>query len=260
MKKVLISFILIFLIILPGQTFALTPTETTVINVIDKTSPSIVTIEIRKEGTINRQPTPTFLNSLINKIISLKGYYKTQSQPEDRQWNVGSGFIVSKDGMILTSKHVVKDNAAAYFVLVKDKGRFKVEKVHNDLNYEISVLKINTNDLKPVELGDSDKMKVGQTAIAIGTALGELNNSVTIGIISGLNREIVVGDVLSSKKEKMESLIQTDAAINFGNSGGPLLDSDGRVIGINVVAGQGENIGFALPINFAKKTISEFKE
>jgi S1-C subfamily serine protease len=111
-----------------------------------------------------------------------------------------------------------------------------------------------------VELGDSDKLKVGQYVIAIGTALGEFRHTVTVGVISGLGRGITAGSPFESSVEKLDNVIQTDAAINPGNSGGPLLNSAGQVIGINVaIAASGQSVGFALPINVIKESLENFE-
>lgn len=273
MKKLIIIFLLIIspFIISPLDTeaYAITDNENAVINTIDKTSPSVVTIEIeKKDNSSNKSQSSIILNYILNSFYAFANFHKsstslvldkTQATSKTNTWDIGTGFIVSKDGLVITAKHVIEDANADYFVIVKNKDKFKVQSIYKDPKYEIAILKINANNLIPAELGDSDKVKTGQMAIAIGTALGELRNTVTIGIISGLNREIEVGDKLTSKQEKIGNLIQTDAAINFGNSGGPLLDSDGKVIGINVVAGDGENIGFAIPVNTAKKTIQNYQ-
>jgi S1-C subfamily serine protease len=125
----------------------------------------------------------------------------------------------------------------------------------------LAILKINTNDLKPVDLGDSSKLKVGQFVIAIGTALGEFRHTVTTGVVSGLGRGITAGSPLEGAVERLDNVIQTDAAINPGNSGGPLLNTAGQVIGVNTaVSSQGQNIGFAIPINVIKDAIDNFNK
>jgi serine protease Do len=123
----------------------------------------------------------------------------------------------------------------------------------------LAILKVDVNNLTPVVLGDSDKLKVGQTVIAIGTALGEFRSTVTKGVISGLGRGITAGSPIEGS-EKLDNVIQTDAAINPGNSGGPLFNSSGEVIGVNVAVSQSaQSIGFALPINLVKSSIDNFK-
>lgn len=168
---------------------------------------------------------------------------------------------MSADGIIVTNKHVADLDDATYKVRFNDGTVLDVEKIYKDLNNDLALLKVNPKKpLIPLVLGDSDKLKLGQSAIAIGTPLGEFTNSVTTGIISGLGRGITAGSPFSSE-EKLDGVIQTDAAISQGNSGGPLLNSSGEVIGVNTaVAGQGENIGFAIPASVVKRMISEFEK
>ncbi len=124
-----------------------------------------------------------------------------------------------------------------------------------------TILKIDANNLTPVNLGDSTNLKAGQFVIAIGTALGEFRHTVTTGVISGLGRGITAGSVYEGFVERLDDVIQTDAAINPGNSGGPLLNSSGEVIGVNVAVAEGaQNIGFAIPINIVKDALNEFNK
>lgn len=170
----------------------------------------------------------------------------------------GSGFIVSEDGMVLTNKHVVLDEKADYTVLTNDGKKHKAKVLALDPVQDVAILRIESSSFKIVRLGDSDQVKLGQTAIAIGNALGEFRNTVSAGVISGLARSITAGGLGYS--EKIEGVIQTDAAINPGNSGGPLLNLRGEVIGINVaIIGGAQNIGFAIPINNAKRALESVK-
>lgn len=173
--------------------------------------------------------------------------------------DIGTGFIISSDGLIVTNKHVVADTNAKYLIIVGNDERIEVQNIYRDPIYDLAILKVNKDDLVPVDLGDSDKLKVGQTVIAIGTALGEFRSTVTKGVISGLGRGITAGSSLTGL-EKLENVIQTDAAINPGNSGGPLFNSLGEVIGVNVAVSQtAQSIGFALPINMVKESIDNFR-
>jgi len=170
----------------------------------------------------------------------------------------GTGFIISSDGLILTNKHVVSDTAAEYSVILNDGKRYDAKVVGRDPFNDIAFLKIEVNNLPTVKLGDSDKIQIGQTVIAIGYVLGEYSNSVTKGIISGIGRDVVAGG--GGQSEKLEGVIQTDAAINPGNSGGPLINLQGQVIGINTAVNQaGQLIGFAIPINSAKTLVESVK-
>ncbi len=174
--------------------------------------------------------------------------------------DIGSGFIVSADGLIVTNKHVVADTSLSYKVSTSDGKTYDVKEISRDPNNDIAVIKINATGLTPVQLGDSSNLEVGQFVIAIGTALGEFRNTVTTGVISGLGRGISAGDIYQGYIEQLDNVIQTDAAINPGNSGGPLLNSIGEVIGINVAVAQGaNNIAFSIPINTVKNDLDTFK-
>ena len=136
-----------------------------------------------------------------------------------------------------------------------------MEKIYRDPANDLAILKINADELQPVEMGDSSKLKVGQFVIAIGTALGEFRHTVTTGVVSGLGRGITAGSPFEAVAERLDNVIQTDAAINPGNSGGPLLNSAGQVIGVNTAISQeGQNIGFALPINIVMEAIDNFNQ
>ncbi len=183
-----------------------------------------------------------------------------QKGTEKREIGGGTGFIVSSDGLILTNKHVVVDEEADYTVLTNEGEKVPAQVLARDPIEDIAVLKIDRDDLPVVKLGDSDKLAIGQTVVAIGNALGEFRNTVSLGVISGLRRSIMASSGLG-QTEQLSEVIQTDAAINQGNSGGPLLNLQGEAIGINVAMAQGaENIGFALPINKAGRDIDQIKK
>ena len=182
-------------------------------------------------------------------------------QQQKIEQDIGSGFVVSTEGLIVTNKHVVADTEAKYKVITKDDKTHEAQKIYRDPANDLAIIKINASGLTPVELGDSSKLKVGQMAIAIGTALGEFRNTVTVGVISGLGRGITAGSPFEGYVERLDNVIQTDAAINPGNSGGPLLNSGGQVIGVNTaVSSEGQNIGFALPINIVKDALTQFNK
>jgi serine protease Do len=219
--------------------------ESAVIEIAEKSSPSVVTVSIK---TPQRQ---------ILEFSPFGGLRRRTEGGEEQ--DIGSGFIVSNDGLIITNKHVVNSNAT-YKVITSDDKEYEVKSKSLDPNNDIAILKIDANDLKPLELGMSSNLKVGQFVVAIGTALGEFRHTVTTGVVSGLGRGIVAGSVFEGYVEKLDDVIQTDAAINPGNSGGPLINSAGQVIGVNVAVAQGaENIGFAIPIDVVKKSLDEFK-
>jgi serine protease Do len=171
---------------------------------------------------------------------------------------VGTGFIVHEDGYIVTNSHVVDDGSAKTITVQLTDGReLKGTVLWSDATLDLAMVKIDAKNLQAVELGDSDQVNIGAYAVAIGNPLGLIfDRSVTQGVISGLNRTITVGN--ATKSVTMEGLIQTDASINSGNSGGPLLNSEGKVIGINSAkAASGEGLGFAIPINTVKPIIEE---
>ncbi len=180
---------------------------------------------------------------------------------EKREIGGGTGFIVSEDGYVLTNRHVVDTEGASYSVLLNDGQSHEVKVIAKDPYLDIAVLKIESEGPFPALLfGDSETLRLGGTVIAIGNALAEFPNSVSVGVVSGLLRDIVAQDGYGTT-ESLEGVIQTDAAINPGNSGGPLLDASGRVIGMNVaVAGNSENIGFAIPSNIVREVYENVRE
>lgn len=240
---------------LSGEKVKIVSEESVITDVVDKVSPSVVTVSIVQSGSLGRifeiNPSDPF---------NIFGAPQPR-QPQKTQQDIGSGFIVSGDGLIVTNKHVVSDNQSKYKVVTKDDKTYDVQKIYRDPSNDLAILKIAATGLTPVEMGDSSKLKVGQMAIAIGTALGEFRNTVTVGVISGLGRGITAGSPYEGYAERLDNVIQTDAAINPGNSGGPLLNSSGQVIGINAaVSSEGQNIGFALPINVIKSALGEFNK
>lgn len=179
--------------------------------------------------------------------------------PPRSQAGAGTGIIISSEGIIVTNRHVVPAGATDVSVTLSDGTELEDVEVigrtsQND-SLDVAFLKINDlkgNKLTPAEIGDSGKVQVGDVVVAIGNALGQFNNTVTSGIISGYGRSVVASDGggPAASTENLDDLLQTDAAINQGNSGGPLVNTDGQVIGINTaVSGEGQNIGFAIPIN-----------
>lgn len=165
----------------------------------------------------------------------------------------GTGFIITSDGLIATNKHVVSDDNANYVVFTQDGKSYKAKIVAKDPFNDLAIIKIDANGLPVVELGDSDKLEIGQYVVAIGNALGEFQNTVTVGVISAKERTIELDD-----KSTLVGLLQTDAAINPGNSGGPLVNLKGQVVGINTALaakGQAEGIGFAIPTNAVKSAL-----
>jgi S1-C subfamily serine protease len=179
---------------------------------------------------------------------------------QEQEVGGGSGFLVSADGMIVTNRHVVSEENAAYTVFTNDGKKYDATIVARDPVNDIAILKISASDVPFLEFGSSANLQVGQTAIAIGNALAEFRNTVSVGVISGLARSVVAGNE-TGQTEQLEEVIQTDAAINPGNSGGPLLDLNGRVVGVNVAMAVGsENIGFALPADLVKSVVESVQK
>jgi serine protease Do len=183
-----------------------------------------------------------------------------QRGTEKREIGGGSGFLVTADGMVITNRHVVSQTDVEYTVFTNDGTKYAAQVLARDPVNDIAVLDIDGQDLPFLEFGNSDNLQVGQTVIAIGNALSEFRNTVSVGVISGLSRSIRAGNGLG-QSEQLEEVIQTDAAINPGNSGGPLLDLQGQVIGVNVAVALGsENIGFALPAGLVTSVVESVKE
>jgi len=243
--------------------------QSAVVDAVDKVSPAVVSIIITKDLPVLERNYMDpfgggsgffrdFFGSDLERFFGTPQYEQKGTQKQ--QVGGGTGFIVSPDGYIVTNKHVVSDPKADYTVLMNDESKHKAEVLARDTMTDLAVLKIEGSDLPAVELGDSSQLQVGQKAIAIGNALGEFRNTVTTGVVSGLSRSIVAGGAQLGT-EKLMGVIQTDAAINQGNSGGPLVNIAGQVIGINTAMAQGaENIGFAIPINEVKDTINDVRE
>lgn len=183
---------------------------------------------------------------------------------QEREVGGGSGFIVSNDGLIVTNAHVVSDVEARYSVVLHDGTSYTVDVLARDSALDIAILKISepiNESLTFLSFGDSNALKLGQTVVAIGNALAEFQNSVSVGVVSGLSRSITASDEVTGKSERLEQVIQTDAAINPGNSGGPLLNISGEVVGVSVATSRGaENIGFALPADVVKEVVASVKE
>lgn len=171
----------------------------------------------------------------------------------------GSGFLVSADGLIVTNRHVLDGKDVEYEVVMSDGRAYPAKILAIDTVLDLAVLKIDVTNFPALELGDSDLVRPGQSVIAIGNTLAEFENSVTMGIVSGVNRRLWAGED-EATAEILEEAIQTDAPINLGNSGGPLIDLDGRVIGINTAVGEAQSLGFALPANAVRRVVDSIRQ
>jgi len=235
----------------------MTKKDLSVIKIAKKTCPAVITIVVSKD--LPR------VEGFYSFPFGGKEYMMPQLDQirsnEKTQIGGGSGFIVSKDGYVLTSNHVVADTIADYTIILEPKVKYPAKVLARDPINDVAVLKIKAKNLPHLELSDSSKIELGQEVVAIGNALGEFHDTLSSGIVSGLSRYISAMSGLSQQAENLRGLIQTDAAINPGNSGGPLVDRQARVIGINTAMVMGaQNIGFAIPINYAKKDWEEVKK
>lgn len=220
---------------------------------------------------IAKKVCPAVITIVISKDLpQVEGFYffpfggqeyimpKFKKRKEKTKIGGGSGFIVSPDGYIITSQHVVADLEADYTVILEPQKKYPAKVISRDPISDIAILKINAKNLPYLELGDSDKIELGEQVVAVGNALGEFHDTVSAGIISGMSRAITAFSGFNAQVAELRGLIQTDAAINPGNSGGPLVNMEGKVIGINTAMVVGaQNIGFAIPINYAKRDLEE---
>jgi len=229
--------------------------QNAVVSAVKTASPSVVAIG-------ETQTQQQFVNP-FNPFDPFNQQPEVPQAPQGGSQNntIGTGFIVSSDGIIITNRHVVSDTGATYSVVTKDGKKLGIQKIYRDPVLDLAIIKTDGTNLQPIQLGDSSQLQVGQTVIAIGNALGQFTDTVTTGVVSGLGRAVSAGDPYSGSSETLDNLIQTDAAINPGNSGGPLLNAAGQVIGVDVATTQGaQNIGFAIPINSVKALVDEFQK
>ncbi len=238
--------------------------EMQTIDVVRRASPAVVSIVITKELT-TRAPDDFFSDLFNNRFFFSPNVQRPQtatttaSAPKQRlRVGGGSGFLVTSDGYIVTNRHVVDDSEAEYTVVLLDGRQLSGKVLAIDPALDLAILKIDGTGFPFLSFGDSDKAEIGQTVIAIGNALSEFQNTVTKGIVSGVNRRLVAGT--RSATEVIEGAIQTDAAINPGNSGGPLIDLQGNVLGVNTaISENAQSLGFALPIDVAKQAVESVK-
>ncbi len=204
------------------------------IQTVKKVSPAVVSITTKTEGT-----------DFFGRVIEREG--------------AGTGFIITTDGLIVTNKHVVSDENSTYTVATTDGKKFDAQVKARDAFADLAILKIEATGLPVVELGDSDSLEVGQWVVAIGNALGQFQNSVSVGVVSAKDRRLD-----NQGSTELTGLVQTDATINPGNSGGPLVNLKGQVIGINTAiastTGSSIGIGFAIPVNSVKKAIDSVRK
>lgn len=228
--------------------------DSAIIDVVKQSSPAVVSIVISEDLS----KLPQLNNGFFTPFF---GFSPPQSSvPNIQQVGAGSGFFVTSDGLIITNKHVVSNEQASYTVVTTDNKSYPAQVVARDPVNDLAILKIDISNAPTLLLSDSNQIQIGQQVVAIGNSLGEYQNTVTSGIVSGIGRSIVAGGGREGS-EQLEGVIQTDAAINPGNSGGPLLNLAGQVIGINTaVDQQGQLVGFALPSNLGSSALVGYQK
>lgn len=230
--------------------------ENVVPDLVEQNLPGVVSIVISRDVPKVR----SFYGSPFGlPFFSPFGSQPESTETERKKVGSGSGFFVSSDGLIVTNKHVVSDERAEYTVILGDKSEHTATVLARDPSNDIAIIKIEGTNFPALRLGDSDRIRVGETIIVIGNPLGEFENSVSRGIVSGLKRNLNAGSG-QGDSERLSDIIQVDAAINPGNSGGPLFNLSGEVIGVNVAMARGaENIGFSLPVNQVKRIVEQVR-
>lgn len=249
------------------QETAFSDEESATISVVEKANAAVVNVTILKDiaalrGQTNVQDFEDFFEFgfPFRMIPPQEMPNPNNGQESLREIGGGSGFIIGADGLIVTNKHVVSDDAATYKVKLSSGKEYDAKVIAKDPLMDVALIKIEATGLPTLALGDSEKLRLGQSVIAIGNALAEFGNTVTRGVVSGVGRRVEAGDGMGMT-EVIEEAIQTDAAINRGNSGGPLLNLAGEVIGINTaVSSEGQLLGFAIPINNVKRTIESVQK
>lgn len=237
---------------------AVSSQESSIVQAVKKGKPAVVSIvitaDVPKIEQYYEEDPFNFFGSPFG--FSIPQY--RQNGTEKREIGGGSGFLVSADGLIVTNKHVVSQENAEYTVFTNDGTKYTASVVARDPSYDLAVLKINGGNHPYLSFADSNGVQIGQTAIAIGNALAEFENTVSVGVVSGLSRSVTAGDG-SGQSELLEGVIQTDAAINPGNSGGPLVDMNGNLIGVNTFilsrSGSSAGVGFAIPAALVRRVV-----
>lgn len=243
----------------PDAPIVRAPTDHTssITQAVERAAPAVVSVIVRQDVPIleeyfNDSPFPFFDPFSFGRRRKLG--------TEKREVGGGTAFFVSSDGLLMTNKHVVQDASAEYTVLLNDGKKLEANVVARDPSSDIALLQVKGSHFPALQLSPKETLHLGQAVIAIGNALGEFRNTVSVGVIAGLSRSIEANSGFGST-ERLSRIIQTDAAINPGNSGGPLLNSDGQVIGMNTaIVAQAQNIGFAIPAADLQNVLESFKK
>lgn len=243
----------------PVQNLPVVNEQSAVINVVKQANPAVVSIVISQyvpnntsNGSLN-----SYLCSFLGTCSNSGNSSNNGSGYSKQEVGAGSGFVISSNGYILTNKHVVANPQDSYTVIMNNGKTYNAKIVGLDPTNDIAVVKINATNLPTLTLGNSSNLQLGESVVAIGNALGQYQNTIDTGVVSGLDRSVQAQDPATNAIEQLTGVIQTDAEINPGNSGGPLLNLKGQVIGINTaVASSAHGIGFAIPINQAKSDVN----
>lgn len=221
--------------------------------------------------SVAKKVCPAVITILVSKDVSrMEGFYlvpigdqqdaaaKASGPKEKTKIGGGSGFVISPDGYILTCSHVVDDTEASYTAIIDPEHKYECQVLAKDPLIDVAILKIDATNLASLPMGNSTKIELGEEVLAVGNPMGEFDDTLSAGIVSGLSRKITAYGGSKMQETSLRGLIQTDAAINPGNSGGPLVNMDSEAIGINTAMVMGaQNLGFAIPINYARKMLDE---
>ena len=250
---------ILVILVFTGSTFSANSNLPDFTKLVENNKASIVNIStVKKNKNVNKNPNPNVpndeLNDFLRKFFGDKGFDGPERKQPRQSQSVGSGFIYSSNGYVITNHHVIAD-ADQIIVRLKDKRELDAQLIGSDPSSDIALLKIKAKNLKPVKIGKSENLKVGQWVLAIGSPFG-FESTVTAGIVSAIGRSL--------PNDNYVPFIQTDVAINPGNSGGPLFNLDGEVIGINAQiftrSGGFMGLSFAIPMDVADNVINQLKE
>jgi serine protease Do len=241
-----------------SQGFTSSANEEATVQTVQHADPAVASVIISKDVPVMEQymeQVDPFGNGSMFQIPRTR-----QNGTEKKEIGGGTAFFVNSNGLLLTNKHVVDDEKAEYTVLLNDGRKLPAKVAAIDPVNDIALLKVEGSNFPFLMLSSKDEPDLGQTAIAIGNALGEYRNTVSVGVVSGLGRSITAGDQ-TGQTEQLTRIIQTDAAINRGNSGGPLLATDGTVMGMNTAtAGGAQNISFAIPAGDLRRVVESYQK
>ncbi len=242
--------------VIPPENQVFASQEDQLVSAVEQAQPAVASVIITSQ-------VPQ-IDQRMQRIPFGDGYIEVpqdvQSGTQDQVVGAGSAFFVRSDGLLMTNNHVVQDPNASYTVLTNDGRKLDATVVYQDAKNDVALLKVGGQNFPTLTFSPSDQVHLAQTAIAIGNALGEYDDTVSVGVISGLRRTVTAGGLEGGGTETLTALIQTDAAINEGNSGGPLLNSHGQVIGMNTaMASSAQNIGFAIPVSTLRQALDRYQ-